>query len=689
MRKKGSGTFNVSDPVEDATEASRAVAGSPEIQPQAASRGAPLAPRPSKGKNLGFVKLGKNMSLATGVALSISMLVGVVVLCFLFVQRDVQVRTVKTRPTSDVFAAAYEFPSGFQAVEVKPGGRQQAQLATDGRAAPVVAGALMEELSGRDAPEAGGGGKGRGKEGEMEQQQAVAAQGEQEADAEDAAEAPVAAGSQRLPISLAPLNMEHANDTIDIQPEDYRVPDVSYCGKLLRAEPDVRVPTYVEATRCTCRDKCDSLDFPAISYILNGYKSGDDLTKAMKLVYMQHSEQFPGQPLETIVRSSGISLSDYSNALKAVKPKVKDLKQLMLDSFLLMRSGQPEAEHVPGMVRMANAPRIMVVSPRTAKEGTLPQVHDRGSYLQRDALCENELDIALVIQYFKRPNILQQLLKRLRALPGKMEIMINNDSASELKVFLTKLAGVRHTVMVSGDIHEIRGYNRLGKLAHAKLVAVLQDDDLPPNRPQWLYHAASAFTNNHRLGFIGGFTGTIQGGPQTDKYGVGRSAINTKAENGLPFMFVTLTNIGPFIMRQDLFWHTGMFNMNFSCRGDPGIGFDYEYSLRTWWKGYQVGLFNPEFVYHWGNWQASGTRANRPLYKRRQKIEKRNSVYHKTMYGPQSARAHYFRQGLPGRSNAKKTARGDLKGVGVQVHDANDALEKNPSLGGSLRRLER
>lgn len=29
--------------------------------------------------------------------------------------------------------------------------------------------------------------------------------------------------------------------------------------------------------------------------------------------------------------------------------------------------------------------------------------------------------------------------------------------------------------------------------------------------------------------------------------------------------------------------------MNFSCPGDPGIGFDYEYSLRTWWKGYQVG----------------------------------------------------------------------------------------------------
>lgn len=104
---------------------------------------------------------------------------------------------------------------------------------------------------------------------------------------------------------------------------------------------------------------------------------------------------------------------------------------------------------------------------------------------------------------------------------------------------------------------QIRGYNRLSKLTHAKLVVVLQDDDLPPDKPRWLYHAAvpimpgtsesnpalhsgskharsdlewhkmlipafvvflrcaqSAFSNNNRLGFIGGFTGTIQVGLQ-------------------------------------------------------------------------------------------------------------------------------------------------------------------------------
>jgi hypothetical protein len=110
-----------------------------------------------------------------------------------------------------------------------------------------------------------------------------------------------------------------------------------------------------------------------------------------------------------------------------------------------------------------------------------------------------------------------------------------------------------------------------------------------------------------------------------------------------------------------------MFNMNFSCRGDPGIGFDYEFSLRTWWKGYQVGLFKPDFVYHWGDWSKSGTRANRGLYRRRQTIEKRNSKYHLDMYGPRSGRDFYWRQGLPGRPTAFKTPREGLKGEGAPL----------------------
>ena len=87
--------------------------------------------------------------------------------------------------------------------------------------------------------------------------------------------------------------------------------------------------------------------------------------------------------------------------------------------------------------------------------------------------------------------------------------------------------------------------------------------------------------------------GTIQGGPLTNKYGVGRASIKFKSGFRQPFMFATLVNMGPFLIRRSYFLESGMFNGNFSCRGEPGIGFDYEFALRTWYLGYHRSAASP------------------------------------------------------------------------------------------------
>jgi hypothetical protein len=56
-----------------------------------------------------------------------------------------------------------------------------------------------------------------------------------------------------------------------------------------------------------------------------------------------------------------------------------------------------------------------------------------------------------------------------------------------------------------------------------------------------------------------------------------------------------------------------MFNMNFSCAGDPGIHFEYEFSLRTWFRDYQAGIYHCPFEHHIGDWKSSGTRANKKV----------------------------------------------------------------------------
>ena len=56
-----------------------------------------------------------------------------------------------------------------------------------------------------------------------------------------------------------------------------------------------------------------------------------------------------------------------------------------------------------------------------------------------------------------------------------------------------------------------------------------------------------------QLGLVGGFTGTIQGGPMTDKYGVRRAQIKFRSGFRQPFMFATLVNMGPFVIRRSFF----------------------------------------------------------------------------------------------------------------------------------------
>eukprot|EP00951_Prasinocladus_malaysianus_P001622 scaffold11301_cov29-Prasinocladus_malaysianus.AAC.2 len=173
----------------------------------------------------------------------------------------------------------------------------------------------------------------------------------------------------KLGISLLPLELANATDTLDVRPEDYRIPDTYFCGKVcrlspstrvmqqrrsdcsnvmhmgnylqvLRAEPDVRVPETVEGPSCSCGDKCDDLDFPRVSYLLNGFDSKDDLRKD-------------------------------------VKPDERDVKPLMLDSFFLERNGQPFEEHTAGLARMANAPTIMHIGVGVAEQSELPPVRNR------------------------------------------------------------------------------------------------------------------------------------------------------------------------------------------------------------------------------------------------------------------------------------------------------------------------
>eukprot|EP00899_Mesostigma_viride_P026293 jgi/Mesvir1/6849/Mv09022-RA.1 len=230
---------------------------------------------------------------------------------------------------------------------------------------------------------------------------------------------------------------------------------------------------------------------------------------------------------------------------------------------------------------------------------------------------------SVVMQYFHRPDNVERILTQLHQSSAEAEIIVMDDSSSDHAVFyrtIAKLSGGKEAavgpkggaatgtaiggskpanvfLVLSHNLHEIRAYNRGVKLASQEVVAIIQDDDSPPATPRWLLSAASLFDQFPKMGMIGGHAGRMDfpgdmdwtGRIQGPKYGPGFLQIDhVSATGNIPFMFVYKVNAAPLLLRRKLFLELGMFNTKLSCPGESGIGFDYEYSIRLWYNGYQV-----------------------------------------------------------------------------------------------------
>ncbi|QDZ22835.1 hypothetical protein HOP50_08g53840 [Chloropicon primus] len=75
---------------------------------------------------------------------------------------------------------------------------------------------------------------------------------------------------------------------------------------------------------------------------------------------------------------------------------------------------------------------------------------------------------------------------------------------------------------------------------------------------------------------------------------------------------------------RDVFLELGGFYKNLSCPGEPGIGFDFEYSVRLWYNNFQVALMYSDFMRSHG--AKAGTRANSKIWNKRRRTEIRNKL---------------------------------------------------------------
>ena len=135
-------------------------------------------------------------------------------------------------------------------------------------------------------------------------------------------------------------------------------------------------------------------------------------------------------------------------------------------------------------------------------------------------------------------------------------------------------------------------------------------------------------------------------------------------------MFVYKVNMGPMMARRSLFMKLGMYHPGFSCPGDPGIGFDFEFSIRTWKAGYRVGLTPSEFRNRVGESMQSGTHSG-PQKKIRDANEEMNNRAVYRMY-----QGFHHRQGTRRASTANKDLKGPRWRGFFSDRKADEAYEK-------------
>ena len=248
----------------------------------------------------------------------------------------------------------------------------------------------------------------------------------------------------------------------------------------------------------------------------------------------------------------------------------------------------------------------------------------------------------LIVQFFRRDHMVQQLMTRMKKFDA--EILINNDGDTAHNSFM-RWADDRFHIIHSPNIHEIRGYTRLGHYARGDYLVLLQDDD-KPKTSKWLYDMYKAFEAYPGIGMVGGHRGRLDVGHTFDKatgqimgekYGTPSRKghkfkdINMKdPKTKMTMMFMYKVNAAPLVLKRDVFLELGGFNKNLSCPGEPGIGFDFEYSMRLWYNNFQVALMYSDFMRSHG--AKAGTRANSKIWNKRRRTEIRNNQYFYTMF---------------------------------------------------------
>ena len=213
--------------------------------------------------------------------------------------------------------------------------------------------------------------------------------------------------------------------------------------------------------------------------------------------------------------------------------------------------------------------------------------------------------VSLVVQSFNHRDNIRRIVDRLRRTAAQELIVCEDGSVDGSEAVWRSLLNRPNDFLVqSNDLHEIRTYNRAVSFARGQFIGLLQDDDIPPERPRWLADAIALFQNDPQLAILGCWNGwrfDFEKSEGSIGSPVGRGILSDGSglslidpELRLPFQYVEAVGIGPMFVRRTDFLALGGFDLRLSGPGEPGIWLDYDICLRAWSSGRRVGVYESD-----------------------------------------------------------------------------------------------
>ena len=224
-------------------------------------------------------------------------------------------------------------------------------------------------------------------------------------------------------------------------PGDYLQPqarsNLTICGFTYAEEPSVRVQTE-QGHRCKCyAQHCNDLEYPQQSFVITGAKSAATIKPALEQVYSSKTT------VETIIHSGGLRYPAYNTLMQSLVSNKVERDGYQGNSYLIFTEADRDKQELDdALVRFANGLQVSL-SNETDSFSTLPILQSRRDAHSEDTAqnCKKfkSFDNSFIIQYFKRPRNIVQIVKRLKAQKGKNEILVNDDSGTEVGVWIREL----------------------------------------------------------------------------------------------------------------------------------------------------------------------------------------------------------------------------------------------------------